>query len=88
MADVDLFVVQQHSVDSLDGGISGLGGFVVDETVTLGATVLVGGNLAGQDIAEGSERIVKGLRLEVSDGTCITSLNQHIPCCRFARQGS
>ncbi len=46
MADVDLLVVQQHAVDSLDGGLGGLGSLIVDETVALGTAVLVGGDLA------------------------------------------
>ena len=62
MADVDLLVVQQHAVDSLDGSLGGLSGLVVNETVALGTAVLIRSNLAGQYVAEGSESIVESLK--------------------------
>ncbi len=58
---VDLFVVEQHAVDSLDGVVGGLASLVVHEAVALGATVLISSNLAGQNVAEGSERVVESL---------------------------
>ena len=61
MADVDLLVVQQHAVDSLDSSLRGLGGLVVDEAVALGAAVLIGGDLARQHVAEGGEGVVESL---------------------------
>lgn len=61
VADVDLLVVQKHAVDSLDGSFSGLGGLVMDETVALGSTLVIGGDLAGQNVPEGGERIVQSL---------------------------
>ena len=61
MADVDLLVVQQHAVDSLDGSLRGLGGLVVDEAVALGAAVLIGGYLARQHVTEGGEGVVESL---------------------------
>lgn len=61
VADVDLLLVQKHAVDVLDGLGSSLIGLVVDETVALGVTVLVLGNLARKDVAEGSEGVVKSL---------------------------
>lgn len=71
VTDVDLLVVEKHTVDSLDGGIGGLTGLVVNETVASGLTVLVSGDLAGQDITESSECVVEGLvvnrRVEVLD---------------------
>ena len=60
VSDVNLLVVQQHSVDVLDGVLSSLVGLVVNETVSLGLTIL-GGDLAGQDVAEGGEGVVKSL---------------------------
>lgn len=60
VTDKDLLVVQQHAVDVLDGVLSGLVGLVVNETVSLGGTLL-GGDLAGQDVAEGREGVVKSL---------------------------
>ena len=62
MADVDLLVVEQHAVDGLDGSLSSLGSLVVNIAETTLATVLIGGNFAGQDIAEGSESVVEGLQ--------------------------
>ena len=61
VADVDLLVVQQHAVDSLDGSLGGLSGLVVNETVALGTAMLIGGDLAREDVAEGSERVVQSL---------------------------
>ena len=61
VADVDLLVVEQHAVDSLDGSLGGLSGLVVNETVALGPAMLVGGDLAREDVAEGSERVVQSL---------------------------
>ena len=61
MADVDLLVIQQHAVDGLDGSLSSLSSLVMDETVALGAAMLVGGDLAGENVAEGGERIVQSL---------------------------
>lgn len=61
VSNVDLLVVEQHVVDGLDGGVGGLGRLVVDETVSPGSTVLVNGDLAGEDVAEGGESVVEGL---------------------------
>jgi hypothetical protein len=61
VSDVDLLVVEQHVVDGLDGGVGGLGRLVVDESVSPGSTVLVNGDLAGEDVAEGGESVVEGL---------------------------
>ena len=64
MPNVNLLVVQQHAVYGLDGGFRGLGGLVVHIAVATGATVLVSGNLAGQNVAKSGEGIVKGLEDE------------------------
>ena len=61
VADVNLLVVQKHTVDSLNGGLGRLSSLVVDETVALGAAVLIGGDLAGQDITECGKGVVEGL---------------------------
>jgi len=58
---VDFFVVEQHAVDGLDGGVGGFGRLVVDEPVTPGTTVLVGGDLAREDVAERGKSVVEGL---------------------------
>ena len=61
MTDVNLLVVQKHTIDSLDRRFSRLGGLVVDETIALRAAVLVCGDLARQHVAEGGEGVVEGL---------------------------
>ena len=61
MADIDLLVVQKHTIDGFDGSLGSLGGLVVDEAVALGAALLVGGDLAREDVTEGSERVVQSL---------------------------
>ena len=58
---VDLFVVEQHAVDGLDGGVGGFGRLVMDEPVAPGTTVLVGGDLAREDVAERGKSVVEGL---------------------------
>lgn len=64
VADVDLLIIKQHPVDGLDGGFTGFLGLVMDISIALGAPVLISDDLAGQDIAESSEGIVKGLCIE------------------------
>lgn len=83
MADVDLLVVQQHAVDGLDGGVGGLSGLVVNETVALGASVLVGGDLAGENVSEGSKRVVESL---VVDGV-VQVLDEDVALAGLAEGG-
>ena len=59
--DVNLLVVQQHTVDGLDSGLCSLGGVVVNETVTLGASAFVCCDLAREYITEGGESVMKSL---------------------------
>jgi hypothetical protein len=61
VADVDLLVVQKHAVDRLDGGLGSLASLVVDKGEAARVAVLVGGDLAREDVAERSERVVEGL---------------------------
>jgi hypothetical protein len=61
VTDVHLLVVQEHAVDSFDGGIGSFGSLIMNETIALRATLLVSGNLARQDVAEGSKRVMKSL---------------------------
>jgi hypothetical protein len=58
---VDLLVIKEHAVDSLDGAFGSLGSLIVDETVAFGTAMLVGGNLAGEDVAERGKSIVERL---------------------------
>ena len=61
VTDIDLLVVQEHTVDSLDRRLSGLRGLIMDETVALGVAVLVGSDLAREDVSERRKRVVQGL---------------------------
>ena len=62
VADIHLLVVEQHAVDGLDSSLSSFGSLIVDVAVASGTAVLIGRNFAGEDVAESSEGIVKGLR--------------------------
>jgi hypothetical protein len=57
----DLLVVEEHAIDCLDGILSSLSGFIVDEAVTLGVALLIDGDLAGENITERDECIVERL---------------------------
>ena len=63
MSNVDLFVVQQHSIDSLDSSLRSLRRLIVNEPIAFGPALLVDSDLAGQDITESSKGIVKSLFL-------------------------
>jgi hypothetical protein len=65
-ANVDLLVVEQHTVDRFYGVISGLRGLVVDETISLRATVFVCSDLARQDITKGRESVMESLSIFMS----------------------
>jgi hypothetical protein len=69
MANIDFLVVEQHAIDSLDSAVGRLGGFVMNETIALGATLLIRSDLAGEDIAKGSKGVMESLR--TSEPTCI-----------------
>jgi hypothetical protein len=60
--DIDFLVVEQHAVDSFDGRVGGLGRLVVNESVAFRETGLVRGDLARQNVAESSERVVESLQ--------------------------
>lgn len=62
VADVDLLVVEQHAVNSFDSIISSLGSLVMDESVALGAALIIGGDLAREHVSKGSKGIVKSLK--------------------------
>lgn len=61
MANINLLVVEQHAIDRLDGVIGGFSSFIMDETITLGAAMFIGGDLAGQNITKSRKRVVKCL---------------------------
>lgn len=59
MPDVNLFVVEEHTIHSFDGRIGGLDCLVMNETVSFRMTVFVGGDFAGEDVSERRKRTVK-----------------------------
>jgi hypothetical protein len=61
VSDVNLLLVEKHAVNVLDGLGSSLIGLVVNETVSLGVTVLILSDLAAQDVTKGSKGVVKSL---------------------------
>jgi hypothetical protein len=61
MSDVDLLVVEKHTVDSLDGAFGGLGGLIMDEAVPFRSAVFIRGDFAGKNIAERGKGVVKSL---------------------------
>jgi hypothetical protein len=56
-----LLLVHEHPVDFLDGLVGGLLRLKLDKPVAFGLARAVGGNLAGQDVAESGESIMEGL---------------------------
>lgn len=65
MSNVDLLVIQQHTIDGLDSRLGRLGAVIVNETVTLGASALVCCDLARKNVTEGSKSIMKSLKCKV-----------------------
>ena len=61
VSNVDLLVVQQHTVDSLDCRLGSLSTVIVDEAVTLGASALICCDLARKNVTERGKGIVKSL---------------------------
>ena len=68
MTNIDLLVVEKHTVDGFDGSISRLSRLVVNETIALGTTLLIGGDFARKDVAKGRKGIMQSLsRLGIND---------------------
>ena len=64
-SDVDDLVVEEHTVDTFDGGTSGFGGIVVNESVTERVSLSIDSDLAREDVSEGGKGIVKSLVVDV-----------------------
>jgi len=60
-SDIHFLVIEQHAIDGLDSIISGLASLVVDETIALGAAMLVGRDFAREHVSEGGEGVVESL---------------------------
>lgn len=61
MPNVDLLVVQQHTIDGFDSRLCSLGAVIVNEAVTLGTSALVRRNLARKNVTKGGKSIVESL---------------------------
>ena len=59
VSNIDLLIVQQHTIHSFDSGVGSLGSLVVNKSVPFGAADFIGGNFARQDISESSKRVVE-----------------------------
>ena len=64
VSNVDFLVVQQHTVDGLNSRLGCLSGLIVYKSVAFGATMLVRGDLAGQNVTECGKRIVQSLVID------------------------
>jgi hypothetical protein len=99
VSNVDLLVVEEHTIDGLDSALCGLRGFIVDKTISLGAAVFIHGNLARQNVSERREGVVESLagassgRLARRDkhrnayfvvNALIQVLDEHIPLASLA----
>jgi len=62
VSDVNLLVVQQHSIDGLDGGIGSFSRFVVNESVSPRSTILIDSDFAREDVSESGKGVVEGLQ--------------------------
>merc|ERR1719316_2635395 len=65
LADLHRLLADLHAVHALDGLLRRVLGLEVHEPVALRLAVLVGRDLAGQDVAEQAERVVQGLVVDV-----------------------
>jgi hypothetical protein len=61
VADINLLLVEKHAVDVLDGLGGSLISLVVNETIALGVTILVLGDLAAQNVTKSSKGVVESL---------------------------
>merc|ERR1719316_868502 len=72
-----------HAVHALDGLLRRVLGLEVHEPVALRLAVLVGRDLAGQDVAEQAERVVQGLVVDVR----VEVLHEDVPRAGLAHRG-
>jgi len=63
----DLLIIEQHTIDGLDGRLGRLGTVIVNEAVTLRASSLICCDLTRKNVTEGSEGIMKSLNTKESD---------------------
>jgi len=84
MANINLLVIEKHAVDSLDRIIGRLSSFIMDKTIAFGATLLVGGNFAREDVAKGSKSVMQCLVVN----KLVQILNEDVALTSFAKAGS
>ena len=82
-AHTDLHIVDQGSVELLDGILSSLGSLEVHVAVALGVAVLVSSDLAGKDVAEHGEGV--GKTLVVHTGSQVS--HEHVTNSGLAETG-
>jgi hypothetical protein len=81
MSDIDLLVVEQHAVDSLDGGNSSLASRIVDKGETSRLASLVETDLARKNVTKGGKGVVESLVVDslvevLDEDVSLTSLSE------------
>jgi hypothetical protein len=61
MSDVNLSVVKEHTIDSLNSRFRRLRCIIMNETVTLGTTTFVGTDFARKDVPERRKSVMQSL---------------------------
>jgi hypothetical protein len=81
VSDIDLFVVEQHAVDSLDGSSGSFTSGVVDKGESSGLATLVETDFAREDLTESGKGVVESLVVDrfvkvLDKDVSLTSLSQ------------
>jgi len=81
MSDIDLFVIEQHAVDSLDGGGGSFSSGVVNKGESSGFASLVETDFAREDLTESGKGVVESLVVDrfvkvLDEDVSLTSLSQ------------
>jgi len=67
MTHVDLLIIEQHTVDGLDGGLGRFGRLVVNITIATRTTLIIGSDFAGENVAKRRESVVKSLERQTCE---------------------
>ena len=73
-ADEDLLAVEEHAVHLGHSELSGVLRLVMYEAVSLGATQIIGGDLAREDVAKGREGVIERLVID----RLVKVLDEHV----------
>ena len=81
VSDIDLFVIEQHAVDSLDGGSSGFASGVVDKGESSRFGSLIETDFTREDFTKGGKGVVESLVVDrfvkvLDEDVSLTSLSQ------------